>query len=88
MNIREGARRMQYTGRMILSLAAAAFVLIILVAIISHYTEAFFFPGFQFIIVLAFFPAIFGTLLLIAGWITEGFAQPQHDPTPHEPAGD
>jgi hypothetical protein len=88
MNIREGARRMQYIGRIALSLTAAAFVLIILVALIGHYTSKFTFPFFPATLLLCFYPAPIGTLFLVTGWIVEGFAEPQPNSTAHEHAGD
>jgi ABC-type multidrug transport system permease subunit len=86
MNIREGARRMQYIGRIVLSLTAAAFVLIILVSMIGYYTSLF--PPPLAIILLCFFPAILGTLFLATGWIVEGFALPPQDSSAGEHARD
>ena len=79
MNIREGARRMKYTGRLILSLAFAALLVIILFTLIARNTSTFPFPFFPLFIMLWLFPTIFGTLLVITGWIVEGFAEPSHD---------
>ena len=96
MNIREGARRIQYVGRLALSLAAAAFVLLILGFLIVHYTDAALsrprhpidFPVAAVLVLLCVYPAIFGTLFLITGWIVEGFAQPPHETTAREQSGD
>lgn len=86
MNIREGARRIQFIGRIALSISATAIILIILAALINRYISAFSFPFFGVIALLCIYPAIIGTLFLVTGWIVEGFAEPMRNNTAHEDA--
>ena len=88
MNIREGARRMKYVGRLMLSIAFVALLLIILATLIANYARTVNFPFFPLFIVLWLWPTILGAAFLIASWIIEGFAQPPHDSIPikHSPS--
>jgi uncharacterized integral membrane protein len=88
MNIREGARRIQYTGRLMLTIAFVALLLIILATLIANYTSTFHFPFFPLFIVLWLWPTILGALFLVTGWIVAGFAEPPHDSSVHEHARD
>jgi hypothetical protein len=81
MNIQEGARRMKYTGRVMLFIAFVALLLIILATLIANYARTFNFPFFPLFIVLWMWPTLLGGVFLIAGWIVEGFALPPHDST-------
>ena len=88
MNIREGARRIKYIGRLMLSLAFAALLVIILFTLIARYASTFNFPFSPLFIVLWLWPTIIGTMFVIAGWILEGFAEPPSNSTAHEHARD
>jgi hypothetical protein len=79
MNILEGARRIQYVGRVALAIAAAVFAFSLIATLIGYFTSSSGFLGvaiLPILIVLCLYPTIFGTIFLVIGWIVEGFATP------------
>jgi hypothetical protein len=70
---------MQRAGRMIVLCAAILALIGIVVAVLLNLLRVFYIPlaalatAIPIIIILSFYPAVFGGLLWIAGWIVEGF---------------
>jgi hypothetical protein len=77
MNILKGARRIQYVGRVGLAIAAAMFAFGLITGLIAYFTGRVSFAILPAVF-LCFYPAIFGTIFLVIGWIVEGFATPSN----------
>lgn len=76
MNVLEGARRIKYIGRVGLAIAAAAFVFGLITAAISSFTGIMPLVYLPILVLGCLYPAIFGAIFLVVGWIVEGFATP------------
>jgi hypothetical protein len=86
MNIREGARRIQLVGRSLLYFAGICIVLAVLGGLIGHYSASMNPVSVGLVSLfgaISVYTALFGTAILILGWIIEGFAIP-----PDSHAGD
>ena len=70
---------MQRAGRMIVLCAVTLALIGIVVVVLPNLLPGFYIPlaalttGIPIVILLGFYPAVFGGLLWIAGWIVEGF---------------
>jgi hypothetical protein len=86
MNIPEGARRIQYVGRIMLIFSAGGFTLILLITLLARFSNAV--PGIAFgiipALVLSLYPGFIGLMFLIVGWIVEGFATPSKPDRPND----
>jgi hypothetical protein len=75
MNVREGASRMKRAGSWMAIIPVTMGVLIVGINLVAGLGHGILLPQIPLISMLAIELAIPGTLLWIAGWITEGFAE-------------
>ena len=91
MNIREGARRIKFVGNTTLILSSFGLALTLILSLLERYSDLALstrlWPLMPIILLLGC-ASIFATLLLLAGWIVEGFAQPYADSKAQHHPGD
>ena len=78
MNVAEGARRMQFAGRWMVSIALIGSILFVGLTLVLAYLPSS--QSFHGIAMLEFIPLFLpiagtGAILWLAGWIVEGFAK-------------
>jgi hypothetical protein len=83
MNIREGARRIQFVGRSLLYFAGTLLVLGMIASLVGHLTAGSSYRDVGLVIngavvlaVIAVYFALPGIALLVLGWIVDGFGKP------------